>query len=280
MWSTARKRAAWACLVAIALASCGTRGGEGPVFATAEPVAAAKPENFGFRQAIRVEALEGLTETVRRNFSTVLHADDFADSLRRSLANDQMLAPEGADAAYELTPYFVDLRTAPVNDRVTAAQAIFQYRVVRLADNTLIFNRRVKAEFSSVADPAFEQAGFFGRTLRLVGLRKDEPKPSGESPAASGEKQGPGPEGETAREVHAARNAIALNLRTAVRHLIVASPERIVAPQTDAMPQDEAAGGTRPHTQDAPAADDDPELGSDPLPPIAPPQDGPGETQD
>lgn len=278
MWSKPWKRAAGAGLVAIAVASCGTKGGEGPVFATAEPVAAEKPDAFGFKQAIRVKTLEGLTETVKRNFSTVLHAEDFARSLRQSLANDEMLAPESGRAAYELTPYFVDLRTAPVTDEVTAAQAIFQYRVVRIEDNTLIFNKRIKSDFSSMADPEYDDAGFFGRTLRMVGLAKESARPDPAIGMGRDETKGPGPERETAREIHAMRSAIALNMRKAMRHLIVASPERIVAPQTadETATPEEAGPETGIEAEAAEAEETAAETDDGSLPPIAPAQNAAG----
>ncbi|MFP3943245.1 MAG: hypothetical protein ACLFWF_05095 [Alphaproteobacteria bacterium] len=270
------KRAAAAVLAAAALTACSTKEREGPVFATAEPVAAAKPDKFGFKHAVRVTPLEGLTETVRRNLTVVLKPEDLTASLRQSLANDEMLAPEGAEPAYELTPVFVDLRTMPVSEEATAAQAVFRYRVVRKEDDLTIFDRQVEAEFTSVADPAFADGGMFSRTLRLVGLAKPDPAPVVAGRSGMRQNQAPGPEGDTAREIHAARNAIALNVRQAMRYLIASSPQRMPAPMpVEAVPEadggEEPAGGTQePPDETSETEPDTSGPDGEPLPPLAP----------
>jgi hypothetical protein len=270
MSSTLWKRAAAAVLVAVALAACATREPQGAVFATAEPVAAAKPNEFGFRHAIGVRELEGLSETVSRNLAVVLQADQFTESLRQSLARDQMLAPKGV-SDYELTPVFIDLRTVPVSENVTAAQAIFEYHVVRSMDGTVVFSKRIEADFSSIADPAYSGGGVVNRTLRLVGLGKPELPPIVANRSSADEGRGPGPERAVAREIHAARNAIALNIRKVMRQLVVASPERVVAPPPPmkAIPDedDDMAEELRGNESGEP---DDTDTDGRPLPPLAP----------
>lgn len=280
MSSNLWKRVAAATLVAGALAACGTKGEEAPAFATAEPVAAAKPDEFGFKNAIRVTALEGLKETVRRNLSVVLKTEEFSKSLSQSLANDEMLALEDAQAIYELTPIFVDLRTAPVNDDVTAAQAIVRYRVVRRDDGATVFDRQIKTEFTSIADPAFDGSGMFTRTLRLVGLKRTDPPPVTANRSGADGSKGPGPAGGTAREIHASRNAIALNIRLAMRHLIAEAPERVKPPLSmGAMPDSTQDGGGAVNRNAPPPETEEPETpkaetpeadGMGPLPPLAP----------
>lgn len=205
---------AGALLCAMSVAGCasgGTDGGvKGAPFATTGAVAKEKPAAFAFRDAIYVEELQNLSEPVKRNFATIMRAEDFTRSLKHSLANDGMLAADPAQAEYRLTPYFVDLRTSPVSDRATAARAEFQYKVVSVADGKDMFNRRIQSDYLAIA--------------------KTDDSGSGETAqeADASERSGPGPKRESRREVYAARRAVARNLRQAVRLLVAASPERIV----------------------------------------------------
>lgn len=227
------KLLAGALLCAMSVAGCASGGAGENVkdapFATTGPVAKEKPPTFAFRDAIYVEELQNMPEPVKRNLTIIMRAEEFTRSLKRSLANDGMLAADPAQAEYRLTPYFVDLRTSPVSDRATAARAEFHYKVVSVADGKDLFNRRVKSDYMATADPDFKSSGIMGRMMRAVGLGGGK----GEESAAAtdsgrSERSGPGPARESRREIHAARMAVALNLRQTMRQLVVASPERIV----------------------------------------------------
>jgi hypothetical protein len=126
------------------LGACATGANPGPMTAELSEATLLPPQSR-LRQAVAMGAVTGGRET-NPIWTSQVSDTDFAEALRRSLTAHAMLAASGG--RYRLDAQLVDMKQ-PLIGLDLEVSATVDYRLVSLADGTVVFAQRVPSRFTA-----------------------------------------------------------------------------------------------------------------------------------